>query len=130
MCECVFAHACVQVWLCDRNNMYVRERQRRELFIAQAQKSLGCIIMEIIVSPMERQFYIVTFAFLGTGTIMDILKHVGTADWDRERLNMSVNTPDSWSAHALRTRFRMPSGPAVLQGLTRLTFYGCRGSIE
>ena len=24
---------------------------------------------------------------------MAILKHVGTADWDGERLNMSVNTP-------------------------------------
>jgi hypothetical protein len=27
------------------------------------------------------------------------LKHVGTADWDRERLNMSVNTRASWSFH-------------------------------
>jgi hypothetical protein len=45
---------------------------------------------------------------------------VGTADWDRERLNMSVNTPVSWSAHALRTRLEMPSGTTALRGLTSL----------
>ena len=44
---------------------------------------------------------------------MAVLKHVGTADWDRERLN-------SWSPHALRTRLGMPSGPAALRGLTHV----------
>ena len=51
---------------------------------------------------------------------MDILKQVETADWDRERLNMSVNTPASWSADALRMRLGMPSGPEALQGITLL----------
>ena len=62
----------------------------------------------------------VTFAFLGMGTMVAILNHVGTADWDIERLNMPINTPASWSAHALRARLGMPSGPAALRELTRL----------
>ena len=45
-----------------------------------------------------------------------ILKHVGTTEWDRERLNMSVNTPARCSEDGLG----MLSGPAVLQGLTCL----------
>jgi hypothetical protein len=49
-----------------------------------------------------------------------ILKHVGTEDWDRNLLNMSVKTPASWSAHALRTWLGMSSGPAALRGLTHL----------
>ena len=49
-----------------------------------------------------------------------LLKHVGTADWDKDGLNMCVNTPASWSAHPLRTQLGMPSGPAALRWLTRL----------
>jgi hypothetical protein len=51
---------------------------------------------------------------------VDILKQVGTADWDRERLKMSINPPASWSAHVLRTWLGMTFGPSVLRGLTRL----------
>ena len=51
---------------------------------------------------------------------MDILKHVGTTDWDRERWNISVNIPACWTVHALRTQLGMPSGPAALRGLTHL----------
>ena len=35
------------------------------------------------------------FVFLGTGTMLDVLKHVGTTECDMEKLNMSVNTPAS-----------------------------------
>ena len=62
----------------------------------------------------------VTFNFLGTGTIVDILQQVGTTVWNRERLNMSVNTPASWSAHALRTQIGMPSGTGSLARVNRL----------
>jgi hypothetical protein len=30
------------------------------------------------------------FAFLGTGTMVAILKHVGRADWDREKLSQDT----------------------------------------
>ena len=45
---------------------------------------------------------------------------VGTAHWDRERLNMSVNTPTRWSVDALRTQLGMPSGLTALRGLNVL----------
>jgi hypothetical protein len=46
------------------------------------------------------------------------LKNVGTADWDRERLNMSVNTPSSCSEEAVKD--------AVWAGnLARLNTFKC-----
>jgi hypothetical protein len=45
-------------------------------------------------------------------------------------LNISVNTPASWSAHALRARLGMPSGPAALRGLTRLNVFLTSAAIE
>ena len=42
--------------------------------------------------------------FLGTGTMVVCLKHVGIIDSDRERLKMSVKTLASLSAHAPSTR--------------------------
>ncbi len=38
------------------------------------------------------------------GTMVDIFKHEGTTDRERERLKMSVKTPTSWNVHALSTR--------------------------
>ncbi|CDQ74927.1 unnamed protein product, partial [Oncorhynchus mykiss] len=61
------------------------------------------------VSAMGRLlFRQVTLGFLGTGTMVVCLKHVGITDSDRERLKMSVKTLASQSAHA---RSSPPSSP-------------------
>ena len=52
-----------------------------------------------VTGQFIQSFIAVTFAFLGTGTMVATLKRVGTADLDRERLNMSVNTPASCVRH-------------------------------
>ena len=56
----------------------------------------------------------VTLVFLGTGTMVVCLTHVGITDSDRERLEMSVKTLASWSEHAQSTRPGNPFGPVAL----------------
>ena len=68
--------------------------------------------------------------FLGTGTMVVCLKHVGITDSDRERLKMSVRTPAIWSAHARSTHPGNLSGPVDLfKGLTH-TGCGERDQLE
>ena len=62
----------------------------------------------------QKSFRLVTLVFLGTGTMVVCLKHVGITDSDRERLKMSVKALASLSAPAQNTRPCNPSGPAAL----------------
>ena len=59
----------------------------------------------------------VALPFFGTGMMTD---EVGTMPVKRERLKMFVNTPASWSAHALSTRPGIPSDLAASRMLMRL----------
>ncbi len=67
----------------------------------------------------RQSFKHVVLAVFGIGTMVDVLKHEGTTDKERERLKMSVKTPTSWCAHALSTRPGMPSGPAAFRMFNR-----------
>ena len=62
----------------------------------------------------RNSFRRVTLMFLGTGTMVVCLKHVGITDSDMDRLKMSMKTLASWSAHAHSTHPGNPSGPATL----------------
>ena len=61
-----------------------------------------------------RREWQVTLVFVGTGTMVVCLKHVGITDSDRERLKMSVKTLASLSVHACSTHPGNPSGPSAL----------------
>jgi hypothetical protein len=74
--------------------------------------SLSKHFMAIGVRVTGRKSFIqVSLVFLGTGTMVVCLKHVGITDWIRERLKMSVKTLASWSVHALSMHPGNPSGP-------------------
>ena len=79
-----------------------------------ATTSLSKHFMAIYVSALGRQsFRQVTLLFLGTGTMVVCLKHVGITDPGRERLKISVKTLASWSAHAQSSCPGNPSGPTA-----------------
>ncbi len=56
-------------------------------------------------------------ASFGTGTIVDVFRQVGTVHFNREGLNILVNTSPSSAAQSLRTRPGIPSGPAAFRVL-------------
>jgi hypothetical protein len=41
-------------------------------------------MMTEVSATGQQSFSSVTLAFLGTGTMVEILKQVGTADWDKD----------------------------------------------
>lgn len=55
--------------------------------------------------------------FLGTGTMVADLKHLGTMHCDSERLKMFVNASVSCSTQSLSTLPGTPSEPAAFLGL-------------
>ncbi len=67
----------------------------------------------------SKSFKNVVLAVFGIGTMVAVLKHEGTTDRERERLNISVKTLTSWCVHALSTRPVMPSGHAAFRMFKR-----------
>lgn len=59
----------------------------------------------------------------GTGTMVDVLRHVGMVAWDSEVLKISVMTVESWHAQFLRALPDTPSGPAALRGFIFCTVF-------
>ncbi len=74
-------------------------------------------------------------ACFGTGTMVAVLKQLGTMAWAKERLQMLVKTSASCSAQALSTQPEMTSGPAALcaftftQGGTHITGGKCERQV-
>ena len=63
----------------------------------------------------------------GTGTIVDVLRHVGTVACDSEILKMSAMTDESWWAKSLRILPGNPSGPTAFQGFIFCSILLMRG---
>ena len=80
-----------------------------ELMCALTRLSKRLIVTD--VNAIERHsLFQVTLEFLGTGTMVICLKHVGITHWDWERWKMFIKTPASWSTHALRSYPGFSSG--------------------
>ncbi len=76
-------------------------------------------LLQMGVRATGRQsFKHVVLAVFGTGMMVDVLKHEGTTERERERLKISVKTPTSWCAHALSAWPGMPYGPAAFRMFT------------
>ena len=54
--------------------------------------------------------------FLGTGIMVEVLKHRGKWHCSSDLLNRAVNTRASWSAHGLRVAGDTLSGPDAFLG--------------
>ena len=61
-------------------------------------------------------FRLAMLGFLGTGTVVKVLKHRGTWHCSSDLLNRAVNTGASWSAHDLRVAGDTLSGPDAFLG--------------